>query len=328
MSKKKTKNLLVLTSGGDSPGMNSAIRAVVRSGHFNGLSVYACHDGFHGLVKKDIFTISPSDVAGCIQNGGTILKSGRSKEFYDKNNRDQVRAFLETKEINCLVTIGGDGTFKGASLLEAEGGPKTIGIPATIDNDIIGTEYTIGYDTARNTAVEAIDKIRDTSASSGLYFIVETMGRHSGFLALDVGIATGAEHILVPEFPITIPELAKRILAQKRKKQSVIIVVSEADEPGRSFNIAQTLKLLTPMHDYRVCVIGHIQRGGSPSAMDRVTASIMGNMAVNALIANKSNLMTAVQNGSYVLTSFPDPSAPSRSLNDKKLLDLNCVLAT
>ena len=330
MSTKKSqsqKRLLLLTSGGDSPGMNAAIRAVVRSGCYHGFKVYACHDGYHGLVEQEIFALESCDVAGHIQHGGTILRSGRSKEFHKKEVRNRARAFLKQEKIEYLVVIGGDGTYRGAVLLEDEGGPKTIGLPGTIDNDIVGTDYTIGYDTARNSAVSAIDKIRDTSASSGMYFLVETMGRHAGFLAVDVGIASGAEYILTPEFPITVPELAKKILSPRNKKQSVIIVVSEADSPGRSFNIAQALKLLTPQFGYRVCVLGHIQRGGSPTVMDRIVASVMGDMAIKALIKGKSKCMTAMQNGQYVLAPFPDPNNPSRSLTNEDLIKLNAVLA-
>lgn len=326
--KQPSKKLLLLTSGGDSPGMNAAIRAIVRSGHYHNFKTYACHDGYHGLVEQQIFQMGPFDVSGCIQHGGTILRSGRSKEFHNKVVRDKVRTFLKREKIDYLITIGGDGTYRGATLLEDEGGPKTIGIPGTIDNDIAGTEYTIGYDTARNTAMNAIDKIRDTAASSGLYFLVETMGRHAGFLAVDVGLASGAEFILTPEFPITVPQLAQKILIPRRNKQSMIIVISEADNPGRSFNIAQALKLLTPKLDYRVCVLGHIQRGGSPTAMDRITASVMGDLAIKGLIAGKSKCMTAIKNGKYVLAPFPNPDKPSRSLTSEDLIDLNSVLAT
>ncbi len=322
------KNLVLLTSGGDSPGMNAAIRSVVRSGIYHNLNVFACHDGFQGLVEKKIFPLEPENVAGCIQHGGTIFRSGRSKEFHKIEVRAKVIKFLKQKNISYLVAIGGDGTFRGSALLENDGGPKTIGIPGTIDNDIVGTEYTIGYDTARNTAIAAIDKIRDTSASSGLYFLVETMGRHAGFLAVDVGVASGAEHILIPEYPMAIPELARRIIAPKRKKHSVIIVVSESDTPGRSFNIAQALKLLTPKIDYRVCVLGHTQRGGSPTAIDRINASVMGNLAIKSLLAGKSKCMTAMQNGKFILTPFPSPEKPSRSLANRDLINLSQILAT
>ena len=324
----RNKKILILSSGGDSPGMNAAIRSIVRSGYYHGFKTYACHDGYHGLVKRTIFPITPDDVAGCIQHGGTIIRSGRSKEFQKKASRNKVRAFLKKENIEYLLTIGGDGTFRGAALLEKEGGPKTIGIPGTIDNDIVGTDYTIGFDTARNTAIAAIDNIRDTAASSSMYFLVETMGRHSGFLAVDVGIAGGAEFILTPEFPITIPKLAKLIMAPHRKKHSLIIVVSEADSPGRSFNIAQALKLLTPKFDYRVCILGHIQRGGSPTVMDRLAASIMGNLAIKGLMEGKSKCMTALQRGKYLLVPFPKSNAPTRQLDNEHLIKLNTILAT
>jgi len=332
MTAKKTartiKKLLVMTSGGDSPGMNAAIRAVVRSGHFNGFHVYGCHDGYQGIVNKGIFQLHSDSVSNIIQRGGTILRSNRSPDFLHKETRDKCRHYLAAEGIEYMVAIGGDGTYRGATLFEKEGGPKVIGMPGTIDNDIVGTEYTIGFDTARNNALEAIDKLRDTAASSSFYFIVETMGRNSGFLAVDVGLAGGAEFILTPEFPIAVPDLAKRILAPKRKKQSLIIVVAEGDSPGHSFDIAQALKLMTPGFEYRVCILGHIQRGGTPTLMDRVTASTMGDMAVQGLIAGKSQCMTAIQHGKYVLAPFPPAKNPSRKLADDSLIKLNTVLAT
>ncbi len=330
MSTKKRqaqKRLLLMTSGGDSPGMNAAIRAVVRSGLYHNVQPFGCHDGYHGLVRRKIFPLETLDVAGQIQHGGTLLRSGRSKEFHKKEFRKKVISFLKKEKIDYLVAIGGDGTYRGAAILENEGGPKTIGLPGTIDNDIVGTEYTIGYDTARNSAIEAIDKIRDTSASSGLYFLIETMGRRAGFLAADVGLASGAEYILTPEFPVTVPQLAKRIQSPPRKKQSVIIVISEADCPGRSFNIAQALKLMTPGFDYRVCILGHIQRGGSPTAMDRIRPSIMGDLAVRSLLKGRSKCMTAMRNGKYMLAPFPDPKKPARCLTNEHLIELNSILS-
>ncbi|MCL5261220.1 MAG: ATP-dependent 6-phosphofructokinase [Gammaproteobacteria bacterium] len=322
------KNLLLLTSGGDSPGMNAVIRAVVRSGHYHGFKVYACHDGYQGLVDEKIFTMEPHSVANCIQRGGTIIRSNRSHEFLKKEVRDKCRKFLAQEKIEYMVAIGGDGTYRGAAILEEEGGPKTIGIPGTIDNDIVGTEYTIGFDTARNTALQAIDKIRDTATSNSLYFLVETMGRNSGFLAADVGLAGGAEFVITPEFPTSIPELAKKIISPRRKKQSLIIVVAEADSPGRSFGMAQALKLITPGFEYRVCILGHIQRGGSPTLLDRSAGSIMGNMAVEGLLSGKSRCMTAMQDGKYVLAPFPNPNQPSRRLTDESIIKLTQILAS
>ncbi|MCK4607937.1 MAG: 6-phosphofructokinase [Gammaproteobacteria bacterium] len=321
------KKILLLTSGGDAPGMNAAIRAVVRSSHYHKLEIFACHNGYQGLVDHDIFPMQPSDVTGCIQYGGTILRSSRCRAFYEKETRQKVKEFLANKGIDGLVIIGGDGSFRGAALLESEGGPKCIGIPATIDNDIRGTEYTLGFDTARNTALAAIDKIRDTAHSSNRYFIVEVMGRRAGFLAVDAGIAGGAEYIITPEFPVSIEKLAKQINAPKREKKSLIIIVAEAGKPGISLEIVKKLRDLTPF-EYRVCVLGHTQRGGSPTVMDREIGSRMGNLAVNSLLDGKTNAITAMQKGRLTLAPFPDPDAPCRQLETSDLLNLSEVLAT
>lgn len=321
------KKLLLLTSGGDAPGMNSAIRSVVRTACYHGMEVFACHDGYHGLVNQALFPMKPGDVSGCIQLGGTILRSGRSHSFRRPEVRERVSNFLKNEGIEYLVAIGGDGTFRGAALLEQLGYVKAIGIPGTIDNDIVGTEYTIGFDTARNNAIRSIDKIRDTSASSGLNFLVEIMGRRAGFLTLDVGISVGAEYILLPEYPIEVSKMAEGIMNPVRPRRSVIIVVSEADHPGRSFGIADELRQMTPGHEYRVCVLGHVQRGGMPTAQDRVAASIMGNMAVEGLLDGRSNCMVAYQKGEYLFTDLPDPDLPARSLSSRDLLKLNEILA-
>lgn len=320
------KKILMLTSGGDSPGMNATIRAVVRTGYHYNLEVFACHNGFQGLVDEEIFKIHKHDVAGSIQRGGTILRSSRCKAFYEKKYRDKCRKFLAKNKIDGLIIIGGDGSFRGASILEAEGGPGAIGIPGTIDNDIIGTEYTIGFDTARNTALKAIDNIRDTAASNNRYFLVEVMGQRAGFLAVDVGLAGGAEFILTPEFPISAEELSAKIMAPRRKKQSLIIVVAEAGHAGRSMEIAEKLKHTTPF-EYRVCILGHIQRGGSPTVMDREIATRMGFMAVEALHAKKFNLMTAMQDGKLVLTPFRGAEASYRKLEHDELLKMGMILA-
>lgn len=324
----KHRKLLVFTSGGDAPGMNAALRAVIRAGHHYGFQTFACHDGFQGLVNQEIFPMHPGDVSNCIQRGGTIIRSERSAAFLDSAVRARCRAFLQQHEIKYLVAIGGDGTFRGASIFEDEGGPKCIGIPGTIDNDVVGTEYTIGYDTARNTALDAIDKIRDTASSNSLYFLVETMGRKAGFLAADVGIAGGADFILTPEFSMPIEELARRISAPQRKKQSLIIVVAEANQAGRSMAIAEQLRQLTPGFKYRVCILGHTQRGGSPTAWDRIVGSHMGSMAIEALMAGESQCMTSMQNGRYVLAPFPDPTQPARCLGDEDLLKLSAALVS
>lgn len=325
--KNPQKKLLILTSGGDSPGMNAAIRAVVRSAAYYSIEAYGCHNGYQGLVDQDIFPMPVESVANCIQRGGTILQTSRCAGFFDKMIRDKCRTFLEAQGINYLVPIGGDGTFRGAALLEQEGGPAAIGIPGSIDNDIVGSEYTIGYDTARNTALEAIDKIRDTASSHNRYFLVETMGHNTGFLAVDVAIAGGAEYVITPEFPISVEELAAKINAPRRKKKSLIIVVAEGKQPAHSVAIANHLRKLTPF-EYRVCILGHTQRGGTPTMLDRLAGSFMGNMAVEALLAGKSNLMTCMRNGEYALAEFPDPTKPSRRLTNEHVLKLNEILAS
>jgi len=323
----KIRNLLLLTSGGDAPGMNAAIRAVVRTALFSDVDVFVSPYGYRGLVEKAIEPITAEGVANCIQRGGTILKSSRCPEFHDKHIRAEVAAYLKAKKMDALVVIGGDGSFRGATLLTAEANLQVLGIPATIDNDIVGTEYTIGFDTARNTALILIDRIRDTASSNEMYFLIEVMGKRAGFLALDVGIAGGADLILTPEFPLTMEALAERLTRPARVKQSLLAVIAEAGEPGRTLKIAEYLKAHTPF-DYRVCILGHTQRGGSPTALDRDIASRMGYMAVNQLLAGVSNKMIAMRNNSLCLADFPDPEKSSRKLVSSDQLKLAEILAS
>lgn len=319
------KNIIVLTSGGDAPGMNAAIRAVVRAGHFFGLKVFGSLSGFQGLVDECLIPLELDSVANCIQHGGTILKADRCMAFFEKSTRDKCRQFLKNQHIDGIIVIGGNGSLKGAALLANEGGPAVFGIPGTIDNDIIGTEYTIGFDTACNTALQAIDKIRDTASSHNRNFLVEVMGRSSGFLALDVGIAGGAEIILTPEFDIPITTLAATIQQPKRLKQSSIIVVAEAEKPGRSVHIAEQLQQLTQL-PYRVCIVGHTQRGGSPTTIDRKIASEMGFMAVKHLYEGVSHKMIAFINNQLKLIPLPTQDTLSRTLTTKDLIELNNIL--
>lgn len=319
------KKIVVLTSGGDAPGMNAAIRAVVRTGSYYGLQVYGCKLGYQGFVDEKLIPLEPENVANCIQHGGTILKAERCLDFYEKSVRDRCRAYLNAENVDGVIVIGGNGTFRGAALLSEEGGPAVIGIPGTIDNDIPNTEYTIGFDTARNTALQAIDKIRDTASSHNRNFLVEVMGRKSGFLAVDVGIAGGAEIIVIPEFNLSAEAIADKLTRHKRPKQSSIIVVAEGDKPGRSFEIAEKLKQLTNM-TYRVCILGHTQRGGSPTTADRLIASEMGFLAVKSLIEKQSHKMTAMKEGKIMLMPFPDSNNATRIFTDKNLLELNDVL--
>ncbi len=316
------KNLLVLSSGGDAPGMNSAIRAVVRYALFKGLNVFGCELGYQGLIDQKIFPMHAGSVANIIQRGGTILKTGRCLAFQDKAVRQKCIAFLAEKNIDYLAVLGGNGSFRGATLLEEEGGPKVVGLPCTIDNDIPNTEYCIGFDTARNTALDAIDKIRDTAASHNRHFIVEVMGRDAGFLAVDVGIAGGAEIILTPEFPMSVEQIIALKLSKSRKKLTSIMVVAEANDPGRSIKIAKEIEEQTQL-DYKVCILGHTQRGGSPTAIDRKIATIMGAKAVETLINNQSRKMIAMVHDDIIVLDFPASNAEGRRFDDKALIELN-----
>ncbi|MBL4647699.1 MAG: 6-phosphofructokinase [Gammaproteobacteria bacterium] len=323
----KINKLLVITSGGDAPGMNAVIRAVVRTAIYEGIEIYGCRMGYQGIVEQEPFLLDSHFVSNCIQRGGTILQSARYEKFKEKTTRDQARAKLAQYNIDAMVVLGGDGSFRGATLLEREGGPRVIGVPCTIDNDIAGTEYTIGFNTARNTAVNAIDKIRDTAFSHNRNFLVEVMGRASGFLAVDVGIAGGAEFILIPEIPLSIDDLAARIAMNKahNTKLGSIIVVAEADNPGHSFAIAEQLQ--QRLHEeYKVCVLGHTQRGGTPSVEDRKIGSLMGARAVHALQQGQTQKMLVIKQGQLLLADFPDPTAVARQFSDMELLKINKIL--
>lgn len=319
------KKLLILTSGGDAPGMNAAIRAVVRTAVAYGLEVFCAEGGYQGLIDQTICPLSSKDVANSIQRGGTLLKTNRSEDFLDPEVRKKCLAYLQALGIDAMAILGGDGSFRGAAIFESEGGPKTIGIPCTIDNDIIGTEYTIGYDTACNTAVQAIDKIRDTAFSLNRHFLVEVMGRAAGFLAVDVGIAGGAEFILIPENPMSNRELVEKIQSRKRSKMASIIVVAEADQPGRSLKIAEEIKQLSGI-SYKVCILGHIQRGGSPTVKDRKFASLMGYHAVESLMRGHSKKMIAVQGDLLLPVDFPAPTSGARRFEQREILTINRLI--
>ncbi len=325
MTNSTIKKLLILTSGGDAPGMNAALRAAVRTAIYHGIEVYGSEAGYQGLIDQTVFPISSKYVANCLQRGGTILKSGRCKAFMEKTVRDECRQYLQALEIDAMVVLGGDGSFRGAWLLENEGGPKTMGIPCTIDNDILGTEYTIGFDTACNTALQAIDKIRDTAFSHNRHFLVEVMGRSAGFLAVEVGIAGGAEFVLIPEEPLSTEELVQRIRNRVRQKLASIIVVAEAEKAGRSVELAEQIKALSGI-TYRVCILGHTQRGGSPTVKDRKIASLMGYDAIQALLAGESQKMVSLQNEELVTVPFPDPSLGARAFTGEELLRINRII--
>jgi 6-phosphofructokinase 1 len=297
MSKKKVTKIGVLTSGGDAPGMNAAIRAVVRTGIFHGLEVFGIMRGYNGMVEDDIFKMDSKSVANIIQRGGTILKTARSMEFFEPEGRQKAYENLKKRGINGLVIIGGDGSFRGAQRFSNDYDIPCIGIPGTIDKDIAGSDATIGFDTAVNTAVEAIDKIRDTMDAHDRLFIVEVMGRDAGYIALHSGIATGAENILIPESKTDIEELIQSLTKnEKRQKLVNLIVVAEGDEFGGANELAKVIKERVPQADTRVCILGHIQRGGSPSCQDRLIASHMGYYAVESLIIGRNNVMVGVVN--------------------------------
>jgi len=300
----KIKNIAVLTSGGDAPGMNAAIRAVVRAGIYYELNVSGVLRGYEGLIHGDFITMERKSVANIIQRGGTILKTARSDEFRTKEGRQKAYDQLKAHEIDALVVIGGDGTFTGADLFTREFDFPVIGLPGTIDNDLAGTDFTIGYDTAINTVVNAIDKIRDTAESHDRLFIVEVMGRDSGLIALRSGIGVGAEAIMIPEANMGVQGLITRLQIGRKDKASKIIIVAEGDEIGGAFNVGEVLKDRFPQYDIRVSVLGHIQRGGKPSCMDRVLASRFGVAAVEGLLNGRSGDMVGQINKEIVFTPF------------------------
>src|SRR5215210_6740026 len=287
---KKVTRIGVLSSGGDSPGMNAAIRAVVRTGIYHKIEVFGIMRGYSGMIDDDISLMNSRSVANIIQRGGTILKTARCKEFYEQEGRLKAYQNLKKRGINGLVIIGGDGSFKGALKFSKEFDIPCIGLPGTIDKDIAGSDFTIGFDTAVNTAVEAIDKIRDTADAHDRLFIIEVLGRDAGYIALHSGIATGAEHIIIPERKTDIEMVIASLLEKERRKKMVnMIVVAEGGDFGGGNEIARIVKTRLPNIDTRVCILGHIQRGGSPSCLDRLIASRMGYHAVESLLQGRYN---------------------------------------
>jgi 6-phosphofructokinase 1 len=276
--------IAVLTSGGDAPGMNACIRATVRRALNRGLSISGVEKGYEGLIDNDFVEMKSSDVSNIIQRGGTILHSARSERFLTVEGRATAALNLKSHDVDGLVVIGGDGSFKGADVITREHGIPVVGIPATIDNDIWGTDLTIGYDTAVNTALEAIDKVKDTAAAHDRLFIVEVMGRSAGFIALEVGVGAGAEAVLIPETPTDLEAICTKVKDRiSRNRTSNILVVAEGDEAGNAFEIARKIEDISGLKS-RVTVLGHVQRGGSPTTADRVLASKLGWAAVDALL--------------------------------------------
>lgn len=322
------KRIAVLTSGGDAPGMNAAIRAVVRTAVHHKLEIYGIRRGYAGMIEGDIFKMETTSVSNIIQRGGTILKTARSKEFTTKEGRSKAFVQLKKHKIDGLVLIGGDGTFRGAKAFCEEYRIASAGIPGTIDNDIAGTDYSLGFDTAVNTAVWAIDKIRDTAEAHDRLFIVEVMGRDAGYIALHSGIACGAEDILVPETVTDIENILQRIAFDKRRKKLVrIMVVAEGDEFGGAMALQDSVKKRFPNMEVRATILGHIQRGGSPSYYDRVQASKLGYGAVKALIEGESGIMLGLRNRKIVFTPFAEAIKQHAPMN-RDLLEMARVLST
>ena len=296
-TEKKVTKIGVLTSGGDAPGMNAAIRAVVRTGLYHHLEVHGIMRGYQGLIEDDIVKLDSRSVANIIQRGGTILKTARCKEFFDYAGRKKGFENLKKRGIDAMVIIGGDGSFRGAVKFSEEFNTPCVGIAGTIDKDIYGTDFTIGFDTAVNTAVEAIDKIRDTMDAHDRIFVIEVMGRDAGYIALHSGIATGAENILIPERKTDIDALVKGLQETKRRQKLVnLIVVAEGENFGGADEVQKKILDEIPNAEIRVCILGHIQRGGSPSCLDRLIASRMGYHAVECLLEGRYNVFVGIMN--------------------------------
>jgi len=320
----KIKKIAVFTSGGDSPGMNSAIRAVVRTALAHNLEVMGINRGYQGMIENDFVKMKSKSVRNIIQRGGTILRTARSEEFKTPAGRKKAYANLKKHGINAVVVIGGDGSFKGAGIFSQEYDIPFVGMPGTIDNDMFGTDYTIGFDTALNTVTEAIDKIKDTAFSHDRTFFIEVMGRDAGFIALKAGIATGAEMVLIPEVEGQEEKLEE--LLKSSEKNSNIIIVAEGNNIGGASEVAKKFGTKYKSHGIRVNILGHMQRGGSPSAFDRYLASRLGVAAVDALIDNQRSVMVGYSNHEVVLVPFNKTIKGKRDVGEE-LLRINEILS-
>lgn len=314
------KKIAVLTSGGDAPGMNACLRAVIRGAIYHGIEAYGIKYGYNGLIDGDIYKMKSYSVSNIIQKGGTILKSARSAEFRTKEGRKKAYQQLQRRGIEGLVVIGGDGTFTGASIFYEEYGFPIVGAPGTIDNDLYGTDYTIGFDTAVNTALEAIDKIRDTANSHDRIFFIEVMGRDSGYIAIQSGIGGGAELIMVPETSTSIEDVIHDLnQGRNTEKTSSIVVVAEGDEEGGAMEVVNKVKSRLKGKDLKVSILGHIQRGGAPTAMDRIIGSRLGLAALEGLLGGKKNMMAGIINNRVIYTDFKECINTSKPLEQDLL---------
>ena len=322
----KINKIGVLTSGGDAPGMNAAIRAVTRTAIYNGLEVIGIRHGYLGMINANFKPLQAHSVSDMIQRGGTMLKTARCEAFKTPEGRKKAYENLKAADIDGVVVIGGDGSFMGANIFNEEYNIPFVGVPGTIDNDIYGTDYTIGYDTALNTVVQCVDKIRDTASALNRLFFVEVMGAEAGHIALYSGIASGAEAIIMPEIKGDARDIRKMLeTGNKRKKSSNIIIVAEGDEGGGAMAIAERLKDELKDYEVRVSILGHLQRGGSPSALDRVNASRLGNAAIEALLDGQQSVMVGLQNDEIVLVPFRKAVKLHKKLN-QGLIDIIDVL--
>lgn len=323
------KKIGVMTSGGDSPGMNAAIRSVVRTCAYYGITCIGIYRGYQGMIEGDFIELDARSVKDTINKGGTFLKSARSQEFRTKEGREKAHKQLKKAGIDAVVTIGGDGTFTGALIFNEEFKYPVMGIPGTIDNDIAGTSHTLGYDTALNTAVEAIDKIRDTAHSHNRLFFIEVMGRDVGHIALNVGVGAGAEEILIPEEDLGLDRLLDSLRKSKKSgKSSSIVVVAEGDKTGKNvFELKDYVDENLPEYEVRVAVLGHMQRGGAPSCFDRVLASRMGVKAVESLRNGESNLMVGLINDKITVTPL-EKAIKGQSKINKELIRVSDIMTT
>ncbi len=312
----------VLTSGGDAPGMNAAIRAVTRAGISNGMRVYGIYRGYKGLISDEIAEFKTNSVSNIIQQGGTILKTARSQEFMTVEGRRLAYENMQKHGIEALIVIGGDGSLTGAGIFANEYNIPVVGLPGTIDNDLNGTDTTIGYDTALNTIMQSMDKIRDTATSHDRLFFVEVMGRNCGYLALNSAIASGAEAAIIPEISIEKDQLAELIEQGFRKsKNSSMVLVTESEVTGGAIKLAERVKTEFPQYDVRVTILGHLQRGGSPTAQDRILASRMGIAAIQALLENQRNVMIGIRENEIDYVPFKRAIKKDREISEE-LLDV------
>ena len=320
------KKIGVFTSGGDAPGMNACIRAIVRTAVYHGIEVYGIRRGYNGMIKGEISKLESYSVSNIIQKGGTILRSARSKDFATKEGRRIAYDQLQKLGIEGLVAIGGDGTFTGANIFFEEYGIPTIGAPGTIDNDLYGTDYTIGYDTAVNTALDAIDKIRDTADSHDRVFFIEVMGRDSGYIAIPCAIGGGAEIVMIPETDTSIDYVVDTLrTGWSRSKTSFIAIIAEGGEEGSATEVAAKVQEALPHMDARVTILGHVQRGGSPTAADRMLASQLGIACVEGLLAGRKNEMAGIINSELVYTPFIDTITKDKPINPEFINMVNIL---